>query len=238
MSSGLQERDNGEPLSLSSKDALKLTRSRFRVPRRLVRPFDLEAGQSEAGEMVHDNVDAQQESVTLSRAPTWSKSCLVHVRSSSHSPPPSSSLTAKIVKDVTQLVLARRTRMCNFLEYKGSSPLISSSPHSCARCSLIHALAFVVDSKIVYRRYASLFFVCGIGQQDNELITLEIIHRYAEPSLPPSHPWDSVGAHADNLMVGVVTSKCWIDTLETSASWICQFSPFFRLASLSLRSKD
>ncbi|GAA5823952.1 hypothetical protein JCM10212_001056 [Sporobolomyces blumeae] len=60
----------------------------------------------------------------------------------------------KIVKDVTQLVLARRTRMCNFLEYK--------------------------DSKIVYRRYASLFFVCGIGQQDNELITLEIIHRYVE----------------------------------------------------------
>jgi hypothetical protein len=26
---------------------------------------------------------------------------------------------AKIVKDVTQLVLARRTKMCNFLEYKG-----------------------------------------------------------------------------------------------------------------------
>lgn len=26
---------------------------------------------------------------------------------------------AKIVKDVSQLVLARRTRMCNFLEYKG-----------------------------------------------------------------------------------------------------------------------
>lgn len=28
---------------------------------------------------------------------------------------------AKIVKDVSQLVLARRTRMCNFLEYKGAS---------------------------------------------------------------------------------------------------------------------
>lgn len=28
---------------------------------------------------------------------------------------------SKIVKDVTQLVLARRTRMCNFLEYKGMS---------------------------------------------------------------------------------------------------------------------
>ncbi|KAF8921140.1 Adaptor protein complex sigma subunit [Mucidula mucida] len=52
---------------------------------------------------------------------------------------------AKIVKDVTQLVLAGR-------EYK----------------------------KVVYRRYASLFFVCGIGAGDNELVTLEIIHRYVE----------------------------------------------------------
>jgi hypothetical protein len=32
----------------------------------------------------------------------------------------------------------------------------------------------------VYRRYASLFFVTGIGQSDNELVTLEIIHRYVE----------------------------------------------------------
>jgi len=61
---------------------------------------------------------------------------------------------SKIVKDVTQLVLARRTRMCNFLEYK--------------------------DTKVVYRRYASLFFICGIGPNDNELVTLEIIHRYVE----------------------------------------------------------
>lgn len=33
---------------------------------------------------------------------------------------------------------------------------------------------------MVYRRYASLFFVCGIGSSDNELVTLEIIHRYVE----------------------------------------------------------
>lgn len=32
----------------------------------------------------------------------------------------------------------------------------------------------------MYRRYASLFFVCGIGAADNELITLEIVHRYVE----------------------------------------------------------
>ncbi|KAF2005625.1 hypothetical protein P154DRAFT_530450 [Amniculicola lignicola CBS 123094] len=61
---------------------------------------------------------------------------------------------AKIVKDVSQLVLARRTRMCNFLEYK--------------------------DTKIVYRRYASLFFIAGCDSVDNELITLEIVHRYVE----------------------------------------------------------
>ena len=36
------------------------------------------------------------------------------------------------------------------------------------------------DTKVVYRRYASLFFVCGIGSGDNELITLEIIHRFVE----------------------------------------------------------
>ncbi|ORX38605.1 AP complex, mu/sigma subunit [Kockovaella imperatae] len=61
---------------------------------------------------------------------------------------------AKIVKDVTQLVLARRTRMCNFLEYK--------------------------DTKVIYRRYASLFFICAVSPGDNELITLEVIHRYVE----------------------------------------------------------
>lgn len=38
----------------------------------------------------------------------------------------------------------------------------------------------MVDTKVVYRRYASLFFVCGIGSEDNELITLEIVHRYVE----------------------------------------------------------
>ncbi len=37
-----------------------------------------------------------------------------------------------------------------------------------------------LDTKIVYRRYASLFFIAGCSSDDNELITLEIIHRYVE----------------------------------------------------------
>ncbi|BFZ58082.1 hypothetical protein PYCC9005_005140 [Savitreella phatthalungensis] len=87
---------------------------------------------------------------------------------------------SKIVKEVTQLVLARRQKMCNFIEYKE-------------------------DTKIVYRRYASLFFVCGVSsagrvkvgdEEDeevsggggvgavgaglNELEVLEVMHRYVE----------------------------------------------------------
>ena len=42
--------------------------------------------------------------------------------------------------------------MCNFLEWK--------------------------DKKIVYRRYASLYFMVCVDKADNELIALETIHRY------------------------------------------------------------
>ncbi|KKK17120.1 mitogen-activated protein, partial [Aspergillus rambellii] len=35
-------------------------------------------------------------------------------------------------------------------------------------------------TKVVYRRYASLFFIAGCASTDNELITLEIVHRYVE----------------------------------------------------------
>lgn len=67
--------------------------------------------------------------------------------------------------------------MCNFLEYKGWLS-VWWGRHGGA-----HVISGDPDSKVVYRRYASLFFVAGIGQQDNELITLEIIHRCA-----PLHP--------------------------------------------------
>ncbi|CAB4256539.1 similar to Saccharomyces cerevisiae YLR170C APS1 Small subunit of the clathrin- associated adaptor complex AP-1, which is involved in protein sorting at the trans-Golgi network [Maudiozyma barnettii] len=61
----------------------------------------------------------------------------------------------KIINDLTPLILARKPKMCNILEYS--------------------------DHKVVYRRYASLYFICGItNDQDNELLTLEIIHRFVE----------------------------------------------------------
>lgn len=60
--------------------------------------------------------------------------------------------------------------MCNFLEYKGTRYIKLFNTH----------LTPQLDSKIVYRRYASLFFITGCASTDNELITLEIIHRYVE----------------------------------------------------------
>lgn len=36
------------------------------------------------------------------------------------------------------------------------------------------------DKKIVYKRYASLFFVACVNSTDNELITLEKIHLFVE----------------------------------------------------------
>jgi AP-1 complex subunit sigma 1/2 len=36
------------------------------------------------------------------------------------------------------------------------------------------------DLKVVYKRYASLYFCAAIEQTDNELVTLEVIHRYVE----------------------------------------------------------
>jgi len=36
------------------------------------------------------------------------------------------------------------------------------------------------EEKIVYRRYASLYFVAGIDNEENELMVLEMLHRYVE----------------------------------------------------------
>ena len=58
------------------------------------------------------------------------------------------------MKEVTQLVLSRESKLCNFIEYKGYT--------------------------LCYRRYASLYFVVCLDPDDNELIALELIHRYVE----------------------------------------------------------
>ncbi|KAF8912875.1 Longin-like domain-containing protein [Gymnopilus junonius] len=90
--------------------------------------------------------------------------------------PHSSKAKAKIVQDVSQLVLNRRPRTCNFLEYKGKLDLCSYLGYL-PNLELNHTQE---RRCIAYRRYASLFFICEIDEHDNELVTLEIIHRYVE----------------------------------------------------------
>lgn len=63
--------------------------------------------------------------------------------------------------------------MCNFIEYKGKVQALCLG-------QIKVLMLDISDTKVVYRRYASLFFVMGIGQSDNELVALEIIHRYVE----------------------------------------------------------
>ena len=60
----------------------------------------------------------------------------------------------KVSREIIATVLSRKPKMCSFLEWK--------------------------DLKIVYKRYASLYFCCAVEQGDNELVVLEIIHRYVE----------------------------------------------------------
>ncbi|THD18739.1 AP-1 complex subunit sigma-2 [Fasciola hepatica] len=60
----------------------------------------------------------------------------------------------KYLREIISMIFARKPKMCSFLEWQ--------------------------DMKVVYRRYASLYFACAIDSTDNELITLEIIHRYVE----------------------------------------------------------
>ena len=60
----------------------------------------------------------------------------------------------KIIRELTGMILQRKQKMCNFIEYK--------------------------DMCIVYKRYASLFFCFAVDKTDNELGALEVIHRYVE----------------------------------------------------------
>jgi len=60
----------------------------------------------------------------------------------------------KVTRDLIQLILSRKPKMCSFIDYK--------------------------DYKVVYKRYASLYFCCAVDPMDNELLTLELIHRYVE----------------------------------------------------------
>ena len=61
---------------------------------------------------------------------------------------------AKALREISNMVIGRNKKLCNFLEWQ--------------------------DHKIVWRRYATLHMVACIDKNDNELINLEIIHLFVE----------------------------------------------------------
>ncbi|XP_053565933.1 AP-1 complex subunit sigma-3 [Bombina bombina] len=60
----------------------------------------------------------------------------------------------KITRELIHTILTRTPKMSSFVDWK--------------------------DLKLVYKRYASLYFCFAIEDQDNELLTLEIAHRFVE----------------------------------------------------------
>jgi len=52
------------------------------------------------------------------------------------------------------MIIGRSSRLTHFLEWR--------------------------DYKIVFKRYASLYFAAGIEKDDNELIVLDVIHHFVE----------------------------------------------------------
>ena len=52
------------------------------------------------------------------------------------------------------MVIGRPSKRCNFLEWK--------------------------EFKLIYKRYASLYFIATIEKVDNELLMLEVIHHFVE----------------------------------------------------------
>ncbi|CAG9461906.1 unnamed protein product [Pedinophyceae sp. YPF-701] len=61
---------------------------------------------------------------------------------------------AKIIKDVSGMILGRSSKQCNFLDFR--------------------------DQKIVYKRYASLYFAVAIDAEDNELHAMDTVHHFVE----------------------------------------------------------
>ncbi|CAG8454000.1 14977_t:CDS:2 [Cetraspora pellucida] len=61
---------------------------------------------------------------------------------------------ASLSTDLTTLILSRKRSMCNVLEHG--------------------------EHKVIYKRYASLYFAAGIDREENELYVLEVIHRYVQ----------------------------------------------------------
>lgn len=71
-----------------------------------------------------------------------------------YSPAYTLSTRALLLKDLIPTVLARRTKQCHIMDYKGI--------------------------RVVYKKYASLWFIVGVEKEENALLVMDIMHRFVE----------------------------------------------------------
>ena len=76
------------------------------------------------------------------------------VRLSKYYKPYSQKERAKLVKEVTSQILSRPSKLCNVVEHR--------------------------NLKLIYKRYASLYFLLAVDDDENELVALEMIQHYVE----------------------------------------------------------
>ncbi|EGZ23509.1 clathrin adaptor complex-like protein [Phytophthora sojae] len=69
-------------------------------------------------------------------------------------PPPEDQEKARLEAEIHRLVVARDAKHTNFIEFR--------------------------NYKLIYRRYAGLFFILGVDLAANELLGLETIHLFVE----------------------------------------------------------
>lgn len=108
----------------------------------------------------------------------------------------SSKEKSKVVKEVTTQLIARDPKLCNFVEWKNMKVIYRRSVSG--RVGATRSLSFcsippssyplfpppppssLTPSLPLSFRYASLFFIFGVDNDDNELMTMEMIHHFVE----------------------------------------------------------
>ncbi|NXL72440.1 AP3S2 protein, partial [Leptocoma aspasia] len=76
----------------------------------------------------------------------------------------------QIIRDTFHLVLKRDDHICNFLECGRYGPL----------CPCPHSLFGGSDYKLIYRHYATLYFVFCVDSSESELGILDLIQVFVE----------------------------------------------------------
>ncbi|KFO73775.1 AP-3 complex subunit sigma-2, partial [Cuculus canorus] len=88
----------------------------------------------------------------------------------------------QIIRETFHLVLKRDEHICNFLECGRAVPSVgAASPHpDPPLSSCLHSLFGGSDYKLIYRHYATLYFVFCVDSSESELGILDLIQVFVE----------------------------------------------------------